>query len=500
MRIETNYGTVEGKQRGAHLAFLAIPYAKPPVGGLRFRPPEPPEPWTGARDASRFAPMALQGVPFVPGERVEGSESEDCLYLNVFTRAGGERKRPVLVWIHGGAFVVGSGSHPLYDGGRLCELGDAVVVTLNYRLGSLGFLWLGDDAARVDAAANLALRDQIAALRWVHDNIAAFGGDPQNVTLFGESAGGSSVCALLIAPAARGLFQRAISQSSALTPRLFPHAAATRSTERLLAELGIDRANVEQLRTLPAAQIQAAQRAVEGRGAGFALFSFVLDAETLPEHPEHVLAGPARPTQPLVLGWNRDEWNLFDAPNVAQWATPLPQAELIAEIHQRLPDATPEQAADLAETYRASRTARALPHDARALLRAIDGDLRFRIPSLRFAEAYAGAPVFVYQFEYASPALRGAMGACHALELALVFGTLDAKGQDRFAGSGPGVRALSDTMMRTWLSFAEHGEPRQLPVWRRYELGERPTLIFDLEPRLELDPLGEERRAWDGLL
>src|SRR5688572_4783100 len=141
MLIETRQGTVAGKQRGAHVAFLGRPYAKPPVGGPRLRPPEPPAPWAGTRDASCFAPMCLQGLAFVPTEAVEGSESEDCLYLNVFTRGSGARKRPVLVWIHGGGFVVGSASHPLYDGGGLCELGDAVVVTLNYRLGSFGFLW-----------------------------------------------------------------------------------------------------------------------------------------------------------------------------------------------------------------------------------------------------------------------------------------------------------------------------------------------------------------------
>jgi para-nitrobenzyl esterase len=232
------------------------------------------------------------------------------------------------------------------------------------------------------------------------------------------------------------------------------------------------------------------------------MFFPVLDPDSLPEQPEAVLAGPERPLQPLLIGWNRDEWNLFDAANVARWGLPLSHDELIAQVEKRLPAAGREQAARLAEIYLASRKAHALPHDARSVLRAIDGDLRFRMPSLRFAEAYAAAraPVFAYQFEYASPALRGVLGACHALELSFVFGTLDVKGQDRFAGSGPAVRALSDTMMRSWLSFAEHSEPRHLPSWRAYDLAQRPTLIFDLEPRLALDPLGEERRAWDGLL
>jgi para-nitrobenzyl esterase len=444
----------------------------------------------------------MQGLQFVPGELADGPQSEDCLYLNVFTRAPGFRKRPVLVWIHGGAFVMGAASLPVYDGGPLCELGDAVVVTLNYRLGSFGFLWLGADAERMGVAPNLGLLDQIAALRWVHDNIAAFGGDPDDVTLFGESAGASSVCALLLAPAARALFQRAISQSSALGLQLPSQELAARSAQLLLDKLGLSRERLEQLRTLPAEQIAAAQRAVEAGGGGYMLFFPVLDADSLPQHPQDALAAPERPQQPLLIGWNRDEWNLFDAPNVVQWSQPLAHDALIAQIGKRLPGATRDQVAQLAATYLASRKAHALPHDARSVLRAIDGDLRFRMPSVRFAEAYASAqaPVFVYQFEYASPALRGALGSCHALDLPFVFGTLAARGQDRFAGSGPAVRALSDNMMRSWLSFAVHGEPRHLSVWRPYDLAQRPTLIFDLESRLALDPLGEERRAWDELL
>jgi para-nitrobenzyl esterase len=502
IRIETRSGTVEGRGRAQHAAFLGIPFAKPPLDALRFRPPEPPEPWAGVRPAREFSRVAMQGMAFAPGVEADGSQSEDCLYLNVFTRGGGDRKRPVLVWIHGGAFVVGSAGLPIYDGGALVELGDVVVVTFNYRLGSFGFLWFGEDAERLDAATNVGLLDQIAALRWVHDNIAAFGGDPENVTLFGESAGASSVCLLLTAPAARGLFQRAVSQSSAAGTRLPSHEAAARTTHLLLEKLGLARAQIEQLRALPAEQIAKAQRAVELSSLGFQVFFPVLDDSSLPQHPADVLAGPERPTQPLLLGCNRDEWNLFEAGNVVQWGAPLSQDELVERVSKRVPRAAHEQVVQLIDAYLGSRKALGLPHDARALLRAIDGDLRFRIPSLRFAEAYleSQAPVFMYLFSYASPALRGLLGACHALELPFVFGTLSAKGQDRFAGTGPAVQALSETMMRSWLSFAEHGEPRALPAWQPYDLAQRPTLVFDLQSRLALDPLGEERRAWDGIL
>jgi para-nitrobenzyl esterase len=500
-RVETTSGAVSGSARGAHIAYLGIPFAKPPLGALRFRPPQAPEPWPGTREACAFGPAAMQGAAFAPGVEVEGVQSEDCLYLNVFTRAPGPRKRPVLVWIHGGAFVVGSAGLPLYDGGALAELGDVVIVTLNYRLGSFGFLWLGEqENRRLDAAANLALLDQIAALEWVRDNIAGFGGDPAQVTLFGESAGGTSVCALLTAPRARGLFRSAIAQSSAITMTWPSHEHAARTGAALLARLGIAPNECERLRQLPAEQIAAAQREVEATGQGFLLFYPLLDPDSLPEHPQQALASPQRLRLPLLIGTNRDEWNLFDAPNIVRWGEPLAREELLAQVQRRLPSATSGQLAQLVDAYAASRAAHGLPHDARALLRAIDGDLRFRVPSLRFAEAYLApdVPVYMYLFNYASPALRGALGACHALELPFVFGTLASRGQERFAGSGPVVQALSRSMMQSWLAFAISGAPEA--EWPRYDLQRRPTRVYEHEPLLAYDPLGDERRAWDGLL
>jgi para-nitrobenzyl esterase len=408
----------------------------------------------------------------------------------------------VLFWIHGGAHTAGSAGVPLYEGGPLVELGDAVVVTHNHRLGAFGFLDLGEAGERIGAVPNLAILDHIAALTWVRDNIAHFGGDPDNVTVFGESAGGTSVGTLLIAPAARSLFRRAIAQSPALYPRLSSRDRSAETTRLLLAELKLPAASLARLRELPAAQINAAQRAIETAGLGWRAFFPVRHALSLPREPEDVLSDPSTPKKPLIIGSNRDEWNLFDAPNIARWDQPLSHSELIAKLVKLVHGLSPERAEALAAVYVRSRKALDLPHNERAIARAVEGDMRFRMAAVRIAESHVRAqiPVHVYMFTYPSPALRGALGACHALELPFVFGTYRAPLQERFAGAGPEVEALSDTIMRTWLSFAEHGTPSHLPDFARYELTARPTMLFDCEPKLARDPLGEERAAWDGLV
>jgi para-nitrobenzyl esterase len=504
---QTQSGAVEGRLRGQqtaaqHTAFFGIPFAKPPVGPLRFAAPEPPEPWAGVRSATEFGPVALQGTPFAAGMEVSQRQSEDCLYLNVYTPAADAQRRPVLVWIHGGAFTIGASSMPLYDGGPLVERGDVVVVSLNYRLGLFGFLYAGEDSERVGVAHNTAILDQIAALRWVRDNVAEFGGDPDNVTLFGESAGATSVAALLVAPGARGLFKRAIAQSPALHTRFPPHALATRSTNALLRQLDLQRTQLERLRELPGDVLIRAQRAAEVGGLGFRAFFPVLDAHSLPLEPEVAFTDVAQPQVPLIVGFNRDEWNLFDAVNIVSWGTPLSREAQLGALTPLLPHAPSEQLSQLIDTYTRSRQRENLPHDARAVLRALLGDYTFRMPAVRLAELSIGAgiPTYSYMFTHISPALRGALGACHALELPFVFGTHAQPMQERFAGGGPLVAQLSASMMQAWLSFAKEGAPCSEPRWERYDLAQRPTLLFGSERELSLDPLGEERAAWDGIV
>lgn len=499
--VQTRSGRVEGEQRGAHFAFRGIPYAKPPIGDLRFRAPEAPESWSGVRSAVRFAPSAPQGTSDTPYTAAQGEKSEDCLYLNVYTR-GSNGKKPVLVWIHGGAFILGSSSSELYDGGPLCERGDAVVVTINYRLGALGYLYLGAHGGdQIGASSNLGQRDQLAALKWVQANIEAFGGDPENVTIFGESAGSMAVCTLLVMPAARGLFQRAIAQSGASLDLLEPAAAAT-MTGQFLDALGIPAHDLARLRDVDASQLVAAQIVPEMRQRGGVGYAPVIDPATLPLQPREAIARGASAEVPLVIGTNRDEMNLFRMAALRELDKPMDAARAIDVIRKSLP-CEADQVAMLLETYRGSRAGRGLPHSNRALIGAVQSDQRFRIPSVRFAEAYRAkqSQTFMYLFTYESPSMRGALRACHALELPFVFGTLHAPFQDRFAGRGAAVTELSETMMESWLAFARTGNPSSLRAgdWVPYDRDRRATMVFDRKTELVDAPYEEERAAWDRL-
>jgi para-nitrobenzyl esterase len=457
--VETEQGKVAGEQREGHWVYRGIPFAQAPLGALRFAGPAPAAPWAGVRDGTRFGPIAPQGAVFAPGVGVDGEQSENCLYLNVYTPAADGARRPVMFFIHGGAFTVGSACAPLYDGARLATEHGVVLVTTNYRLGALGFLPVGE--------LNRGILDQLAALRWVQANIARFGGDAGNVTLFGESAGGTSVCCLLAMPSARGLFARAIVQSPPLTLDLPTVEKMQPIAEALDGALGLQTAG-----------LMEAQQRTEADWSRWPHFQPVA-SPLFCGQPRTAIETRQASAVPLVIGYNRDEWNLFAAMDMRAWTAPLSDSELA----ERVP-------AHLIEVYRSSRAGRGLPHDNRALLRAILGDLRFRMPTLRFAEHYrALADTYVYHFTYGSPGLRGQLGACHALELPFVFGTYDQPSQERFAGKGPQVAALSRTMREAWTSFARGQAP-----WVRYG-DARETMEFDLSSRLVNDSFGEERQA-----
>jgi para-nitrobenzyl esterase len=371
-------------------------------------------------------------------------------------------------------------------------------VSTNYRIGALGFLVPGDCDAP-GAVPNAGLLDVALALRWVRENIERFGGDPGEVTIFGESAGGTQVTLLLSHPPARGFFRRAIAESAMDPTRVATAALASRSTQGLLRELGLGPRDVAELREVPLADIKAAQARVESEREGWPHFQPVLDDTSLPSPPAEAVMKPDAPRVPLIIGYNRDEWNLFDAANVVQWGLPLADEDAILSVRNRL-GVRGENASGIFETYRESRRERGLPSDARAILRAINGDLRFRIGSQEMAARYSAREpnTYAYVFTRGSPALRGALGACHALELPFVFGTHDGPNQERFAGTGPAVAKLSRTMMHAWAHFARHGEPlldggRQ---WPAYDAASRRTMVFDDECRVEDDPFGEERRIF----
>jgi para-nitrobenzyl esterase len=502
--VETRWGRVAGREEDGIHVFRGIPYARPPVGALRFRAPEPPEPRAGVRDCSEFGPSAIQNPMLLrlPGMGV-GRQSEDCLYLNVWTPGLDGARRPVLVWIHGGGFVIGSSSQGLYDGAPLARRGDVVVVTLNYRLGPLGFLFLADLCPQLEGAtANAGMRDQVAALTWVNEHVAAFGGDPGNVTIFGESAGGMSVGTLMGMPSARGLFQRAIPQSGA-SHNFHDRETATKVAEAFLETHGLSAADAgERLRDVPAGQLlESSQQTFLKLGSSLGLLPFqpLVDGDSLPEPPlDAIRAGQVAPV-PLLTGTTRDEWRLFALLDPEVPRIDLPG--LVAKLRRRLSGVDVEA---LVATYRRARQERGEPADPPSLFFAIQTDLVFRIPAIRLAEAQAAhqAKTFLYRFDQASPAFGGSLGACHAIELLFVFGTHDHPGAATFVGSGDGVRALSERTMDAWLAFARSGEPGHpgLEPWPAYEPERRATMLLGPESRLACDPQGDERRCWDGVV
>jgi para-nitrobenzyl esterase len=500
--VETRSGRVEGFAHDGVFEFRGIPYARPPVEALRFCAPRREEPWSGIRSAREFGSSAPQRplVLPLPGMDV-GSCDEDCLTLNLTLPAEAGARRPVLVWIHGGGFVIGAGSQPLYDGAALARRGDLIVVTINYRLGPLGFLHLVELCPGLDGAvANAGLRDQVAALEWVRENAAAFGGDPERVTIFGESAGGMSVATLLGMPAARGLFARAIAQSGA-AHNVHDPETATRVAAGFLAELELPPSRAaETLRELPPDQLlDLHQQTVLrlGSTAGPLPFQPVVDGDSLPDPPLDALRAGASESIDLLTGSTRDEWRLFQF--LDSRLAKLDDASLAKRLSAQHPAI---DTAWIVELYRRARPA-AKPAD---LLFAIETDRVFRIPAIRLAEArsrHSGA-TFMYRFDWESPSFGGALGACHAVELPFVFGALGAPGAESFAGSGPEAERLCARTMDAWIAFARSGDPSHpdLPGGRIdcYDQERRTTLVLGRECSVELDPGSAERRAWDGIL
>jgi len=496
--VDTGSGKVRGLEKHGVLQFRGIPYAR----AERFRPAEPAEPWVGVRDATVFGPMAPQNPS--PLEAMLGGQQqpgdEDCLVLNVYTPAADDAARPVMVWIHGGAFIAGSGHIPWYDGSNLARLYDVVVVTLNYRLGALGFLQLGHlDAAFAGSGAN-GIGDQIQALRWVRDNVAGFGGDPANVTIFGESAGAMSVATLLGTPAAAGLFHGAIAQSGAAA-HVHDTATAASVTERFLATLELSPANADGLLALPVDDILRAQATVDaevqrgaGPGIGRLAFEPVVDGAVLPRPPlDAIRAGSAMGIN-LVAGTTADEWNLFQV-----------QARSNGEItddrlRRRLARVVgADRVDDTLALYRNARPAA----DLEGLFCAAMTDWVFRMPAIRLAEAQAAhAPrVSMYRFDYASTAFGGVLGACHAIDLPFAFTNLDRGGVEVMLGSiDDATQRLADRVSRAWATAARTGTPEHDDLgWPAYDADRRATCLLDREISVVDDPAGEIRRLWDEL-
>ncbi|HUY28359.1 MAG TPA: carboxylesterase/lipase family protein [Candidatus Binataceae bacterium] len=502
--VSTTYGKLEGEGQSDLCVFKGIPFAAPPAGARRWTAPEKPASWQGVRDARAFGGVAPQNSMMngaLAAMVVDGAQSEDCLYLNVWTPRCDTARRPVMVWIHGGAFAIGSGSQPIYDGATLARRGDAVVVTINYRLAALGFLRLSDlTGGKIPASGNEGILDQIAALQWVRDNIAGFGGDPENVTIFGESAGAMSVGTILAMPAARGLFHKAIPQSGAC------HTGATcdaanQKAERILARLGVRPSDSDAIAALTPAQLLKGTLMPDGvtpdPQLGMA-YQPVIDGAHVPKVALEMVAGGSADGVAIMAGSTLEEWKLFAAmdPGLPK----LDRAGLAARFGKRF---GAETAAGLIENYTRARTERGDAATPQELFSAIETDRVFRMPAVRLAETHGrrNGRIFNYLFTWKSPAMGGMLGSCHALELGFVFGTNHIAGMPPFAGSGPAAEKLAAQMQDAWIAFARTGNPacESIGDWRVYDEQRRATMVFGAATKSTDAPLDAERQAWSAV-
>ncbi|HEX3272776.1 MAG TPA: carboxylesterase/lipase family protein [Ktedonobacterales bacterium] len=489
--VKTRAGAMRGAVANGVSVFKGIPYAAPPVGANRLLPPQPVAPWSGVRDAFAFGPtppkppIPPQITAMLPEQTIPG---DDCLNLNIWSADLGARQ-PVMVWIPGGMFEYGTAATAWYDGSRFARDG-VVCVTINYRVGAEGFLYLGE------GNANRGLLDQIAALEWVRENIAAFGGDPDNVTIFGESAGAMSVGMLLAMPRAEGLFHRAIAQSGAASHSMSV-ATAVRVRAILAEKTGIEPTH-EAFAAVPTDRLMMAQAELKadlvsnpnperwGAEVVTALLPWqpVIDRDTIPAPPLDRITTGAGAGIDLLIGTNTDEHRLFLASTGAlDQITDESLAAVVAAYG--LP---------VEETLAAYRTAHpsASPGD---LLAAIQTDWYWRIPAIRLADAHAknSSATWMYEFAWRSPQFGGLLGACHSLEITFVFDTLGCETEPLLGPDPP--QQLASAMHAAWVAFATTGDPG----WPRYDLSRRSTMRFDTTLEVVNDPLLRERALWEGM-
>jgi len=501
--VSTSNGPVRGYRAGGLSIFKGLRYAAPPLGKLRFVPPQPPAPWTAPAEALTLGAPAIQvgvepggttggksaGDPPAPGQ--PGTD-EDCLFLNVWT-PGPTGERPVMVWLHGGGFANGSGGAAMYDGEALARRGDTVIVTVNHRLNVFGYLHLGDLGGH-PSSGEAGMLDIVLALEWVRDNIAAFGGDPAKVTIFGESGGGMKVSLLLAMPAAKGLFHRAIVQSGPWL-KAVSRENATKYARAFLDALGVEPGELEKLQTLTAAEIQvaAAKSAPPNVIAGF---SPCVDGVALPGGPFNPDAPAISADVPVMIGTNKDEATLFlfadprfgdyteeDLAKRARQAVGDKADALVAAVRKAFPDYSPSHLTAIVQTV-----------------------AMFWADSITLAERKhaqgtrvgGAAPVFMYLLEWETPRGRGRLRSPHALEIPLMFDNVETA--RNFVGAGEEPQRLADQMSEAWLAFARTGNPATpaLPDWPAYDPQRRATMVFNLESRVVEDPYGGVREVMQG--
>jgi para-nitrobenzyl esterase len=484
----TQYGKVKGYLEDGVTVFKGVRYGAD-TATTRFQPPRAPEPWTDVKDALAYANSAPQPASGDGGGMFTSwrpnpplPTSEDCLFLNVWTPALDEKKRPVLVWFHGGGFTTGSGSSYAYDGVRLAKRGDVVVVTTNHRLNQFGYLNLSGYGEQFAESGAVGAHDMIQSLQWVRDNITAFGGDPDNVLIFGESGGGSKVCTLMAMDKAKGLFHRAVVQSG---PRIRHQetAAATKAADEVVKKLGLTQETIGEILTKSVAEIQAAVEGVTGAGSGPSI------GPSTPRHPFEPDAPAQSADVPLLIGCNRTEGTSLtpaDSPNHSlTWET------LPAAIKTAFPGKNETAIIDL---YRKNHP----DIEAPELFFMATSDNSFFRGSVTIADrksAQGGAPTYFYMLDWETPVMEGKRYVPHALDIGMIFDNV-AKSES-MSGTGPEAQAIADQMSESWIAFARTGNPAnaRVPEWPAYTAAQRSMMVFRTAPGVEVDIRAAERAA-----
>ncbi len=495
--VETTEGKLRGTVHDGIHAFKGIQYGAPTGGKMRFMPPGKPSSWRGVHDAFTFghwSPQTMRYTDMLAPQAdlsIEGLD-EDCLYLNVWTpEPDKNKKRPVMFWCHGGGFRQESGTWPWVYGESLSRRGDVVVVTINHRLNIFGYFHLGDAGGEKYAASgNVGMLDLVAGLQWVHNNINAFGGDSDNVMIFGESGGGAKVCSLLAMPSAKGLFHRAAIQSG-VALRLNTREQSNQLTNAMLTELGIKTNQIDELQTMPVERLLAAMTKVLGSNAEVQFSPFV-DGKIILRHPFSPGASPISASIPILVGCNRHEQTYTAISQNDQAAFNLDEKGLRQRVIEMVGENDAGSVLDLYhELY---------PGESPSELYFLMGtDRRMRSGAIMLAErkfAQGQAPVYMYLFAWRSPVMEGKVGATHTVEIPFVFDNTDIP--IVMTKGGPEVKALAAKTSEAWIQFARNGNPNHkgLPNWPAYNSRERATMVFDTTCQVVNDPGGKERKLW----